>query len=214
MRISISTAAIVAAAWVLTAAPTACAQTIVNGSFENGLFFGPQFDTLLSGSTNITGWTVGGLGIDWIGPYWQAASGTKSIDLSGLSAGSISQDNIATTVGQQYRVTFDMAGNPEGGPVVKSLQVLATGGSAQNFTFDTAGKTRTNMGWTTYLYDFVATSSSTTLSFTSLNNTAYGPALDNVSIQVIPVPEPASILGVAAVAGLSVRTLRRRKAVA
>jgi choice-of-anchor C domain-containing protein len=192
-------------------------QSVVNGSFELGSpSDGRQgLTTVSSGSTNITGWTVGGNGIDWIGPYWQAASGTKSIDLSALSAGSISQDNIATTVGQQYRVTFDMAGNPDGGNVVKSLNVQATnGGTTQTYTFDTTGKSKTNMGWTTYLYDFFATSSSTTLSFTSLDTGPYGPALDNVSIQVIPVPEPASILGVAAVAGLSVRTLRRRKAVA
>lgn len=189
-------------------------QSIVNGSFELG---SPSdaggFTQLSSGSTAMTGWTVGGSGIDWIGTYWQPSAGSRSVDLSATNAGSISQSGISTVIGQPYRISFDMAGNPTPGygSPIKNMTVQATGGSVQNYQFDTTGRTTINMGWTTMVYDFVATSTSTTLTFSSLDLTPTGPAIDNITIA--PVPEPTSVLAVAAVAGLGVRAVRRRRAV-
>lgn len=161
-----------------------------NGSFENGT--NPpavgNFRTLNTGNTDITGWVVQANGIDWVEKnFWQASNGNYSVDLSALSAGGI-QQTFDTVVGTQYTVSFDLAGNPEGGPVVKSVDVLATGGVTSNYTFDTTGKSRPNMGWLTKSYSFTASSTSTTLSFTSLNGTPFGPALDNVSVTAVPVP--------------------------
>ncbi|MFO0851882.1 MAG: choice-of-anchor C family protein [Gemmataceae bacterium] len=196
------------------AVPAAHGQSVVNGSFELGSPSdgGQGFTQLSSGSTAITGWSVGGAGVDWIGIYWQPSAGNRSVDLSALSAGSISQSGISTVIGQPYRISFDMAGNPTPGfgSPIKNMSVQATGGSVQNYTFDTTGRTTTNMGWTTMVYDFVASSTNTTLTFSSLDLTPTGPAIDNVTI--IPVPEPTSVLAVAAVAGLGVRAARRRRA--
>lgn len=208
---------LVAVGLVMTG-PSGQAQTILNGSFELSTADPPPgtFSTLSSGSAVIIGWTVGGNGVDYINGFWQASAGTHSLDLSALDTGSISQSAIITVVGQQYRVTFDMAGNPAVGigNAVKRLTVQATGGSAQTNQFDVTGKTVNNMGWTTMLYDFVATSTTTTLTFTSLEGSSAGPALDNVSIAAIPVPEPTGIVAAVAVAGLGVRAVRRRRVIA
>ncbi|MBN1974869.1 MAG: choice-of-anchor C family protein [Sedimentisphaerales bacterium] len=164
----------------------AAMDPFINGSFEIGDDPGKSFSTLLAGSTAIDGWTVGNNGIDYISGYWKAADGSRSLDMSALNAGSISQ-TFDTVTGNNYLVTFQMAGNPVGGPLVKELTVGAAGKS-QNFIFDTTGKSQTNMGWETMNFSFVANSSSTTLSFTSLINTACGPALDGVTVSLVPVP--------------------------
>ena len=70
---------------VITSAFLACglaqANLIQNGSFENGT--DPVVFTKLVAvnSTSITDWTVSAGTIDYIGSYWQAAEGARSIDL-------------------------------------------------------------------------------------------------------------------------------------
>src|SRR3989344_2638359 len=108
-----------------------------NGSFEDGVNPG-VFTTLFAGdSTSIIDWTVASGSVDYIGTYWVASEGDRSIDLSGNNAGSIGQ-TFDTTPGAVYNVTFDMAGNPAGGPTVKTMDVDAAGVTSQ-YTFDTTG---------------------------------------------------------------------------
>ena len=170
-----------------------------NGSFESGNFSGAgkTFMPLLSGSTAITGWTVGGDSVDWISSYWKASDGNMSLDLSGYKAGSLSQ-TFDTIIGANYEASFDLAGNPQGGNPIKTLQVSVNDNN-YIFTFDITGHSQSNMGWTREMITFVANSTSTTLTFTSLENNAWGPALDNVNVvdppwDPTPVPEPATIL--------------------
>ena len=158
-----------------------------NGSFETGTDPG-LFSTLAPGDTNIDSWDVESGTIDYIGTYWSASDGVRSIDLSGNAVGSVSQ-TFDTTVGATYEVTFDMAGNPAGGSVEKTMNVEATGNSAQGYSFDTTGKTLNDMGWTSKTYTFTATAASTTLTFTSTTASAYGPALDNVAITEESTPD-------------------------
>lgn len=124
------------------------------------------------------------------------------------------EQTFDTVAGRVYRVSFDLAGNPNGAPSCpggpdRSVQVQATGGAAATYTFDTTGRAAYNMGWTGQTYTFTATGSSTLLSFASLNHMPCGPTLDNVVVaDVTPTPVPttpqwslvvlAGLLGVAA----------------
>ena len=166
---------------------------LTNGSFELGNDPG-SFKTLNPGATDIFGWTITGQ-IDYIGSYWQASDGNRSLDLSGLSAGSIQQD-IDTIIGMTYIVDFDMAGNPDGIPSLKQLVLEAVGVDSHAFDFDVTGKTKSNMGWENKQWSFVANASTTTLKFTSLvGDTGWGPALDNINVTAIPAPGAFVLVG-------------------
>ena len=183
---------------------SASANLIGNGSFETGTDPG-GFTTLSTGSTAIDNWTVTGGDIEYIGSYWQASDGQRSLDLNGNVPGAIAQ-TFNTTTGQSYLVTFDLAGNPDDLPLIKNMTVEAAGQS-EDFNFDITGKTLSNMGWTPQSWQFTANNTQTTLEFTSLTNSGFGPALDNVA--VVPVPEPGTIIGSLTLLGLG--TLSRRK---
>lgn len=166
------------------------AALFTNGSFESASFNPGGFTTLGAGNTSITGWTVGPGTVDYIGTYWTAAQGIRSIDLAGGSLGRISQ-TFDTIAGMIYDVTFAMAANPDHPARPRTLTVAA-GDESATYNFNTAGTTTANMGWLDYAFQFTADGSSTTLSFTSLNQACcWGPALDNVRVSV---PEPASVL--------------------
>jgi choice-of-anchor C domain-containing protein len=169
---------------------------VLNGSFEKNSYVIPPapFYLLSYGSARITYWTVGGPSLDYIpAAYWQTSQGGFSIDLNGIATGSIEQ-TFLTTPGVDYRVTFALAGNPEDGPAVKNLRVTAAGRS-QDYTFDTTGKSVTNMGWTNKTFSFTAQWPTTTLSFQSLTNgTNAGPALDNVRLSKVRGLPPLMLL--------------------
>src|SRR5271169_382428 len=109
-----------AIAWPCTAAP------FQNGSFENGSVDPDgSFVTLAVGSMQITGWTVVAGNIDYIGAYWVASNGARSLDLVGnQNVGGVAQ-TFDTISGATYQVSFDMAGNPAGPPTIKPLTASA-----------------------------------------------------------------------------------------
>ena len=187
------------------------AVTITNGSFESGAFSANAFDTLNNGDASITGWSIGGNGVDWIGSHWQASNGNRSIDLSAMSAGSLSQ-SIATVVGRDYAVTFDLAGNPDGAPFLKQLVVDVNAGQSSTFNFTTGATSRPAMGWIGQSYRFTATSTTSVLTFTSLSNTPSGPALDNVAIGAVPEASTWAML-IAGFGMVGAASRRRRSAI-
>jgi choice-of-anchor C domain-containing protein len=204
----------------LVTANTGFAQNLlVNGSFEDGILSNPSFfDSLPAGNNHIVGWTIGENGVDYNGTYWQAADGSRSIDLDSSTAlgagpynGSISQ-SFTTNPGGTYLVTFDLAGNPEGPPTIKNLTASA-GSFSEEFSFDITGHSKTNMGYVEESFQFSADSTTTTLTFTSLAGTGYGSVIDNVSAVV--VPESSSLLlaafGLVAFANPFVRRVRAAK---
>ena len=163
-------------------------------------------------------WVVDAGNIDQIGSgFWQAAEGVQSLDMNGTVPGGIHQD-LATTPGATYNLSFSMAGNTAATPTIKHLQVFWNGGSIGTFTFDTTGHSFASMGWTTMSASgLVATGATTQLRFLSLDTgTNAGPALDNVVVVQATgpgaTPEPGSValligLGVSG----SVFALRRRR---
>jgi len=175
------------ASFLLATNPASAINLIKNGSFENSsLGSGFGFVSVPTNSTAINNWTVTSRSVDYINTLWQNSNGNFSLDLSGSQAGSIAQ-TFVTQPGNQYSVSFDLAGNLECSPTTKTLR-LSAGGSSQDFTFDVTGKTVANMGWLSKTFSFVASGNSTTLSFASLDNTACGPVLDNVVVTATAVP--------------------------
>ncbi len=178
----------------LVCLPNLAYSQIQNGSFESGTDPGSFSIVTAPNSTTITGWSVVSADIDYIGTYWAAANGVRSIDLSGSigSAGAI-QQTFTTVSGATYHVTFSLAGNPDGVQGTKTVQVSASpcaGCSPQNFTFDTTGRSISNMGWVDATYNFRATGASATITFTSLDSSGFGPAIDNVRASYTPPPPP------------------------
>jgi len=182
------------------------AAPLTNGSFELGTDPGPSFLSLSAGNSDITGWSIDGT-VDYISGYWNASDGGRSIDMNGNSAGAVYQ-TFATSAGQTYNVSFDLAGNPDLGPSLKRLRATVDGYSG-DYAFDITGVTRPNLGWVTYQFSFVADGSST-LRFESLDAGFCGPTLDNVVVEAAPVPEPASMAVLAI--GLGAIARRRRRA--
>ncbi len=172
------------------------APIVTNGSFEEGVNISGSFATISSG---LTGWSIAGGNIDYIGSYWTASAGVRSLDLNGseLPAPTVSQE-VSLVAGQQYRLSFDVAGNPDNGPTVKTLNVSILGAlGITPVSFDTTGKSKPNIGWETRNFFFTApTDGSYTLSFQSTVSApcCYGPALDNVSISAVPEVETYSMM--------------------
>lgn len=177
----------------------ASAAPFQNGSFEVGGKRAPCTNVfnIPVGSTMIPGWVVSAGNIDWEGDPlcgWVPSQGNFSLDLVGIAAGGIGgiQQTFDTVPGVTYKVSFDLAGNYGGLPVVKPLTVTVAG-VTQTCTFDTTGRSAFNMGWTKKHFRFVAGSTSTTINFVSdvsalggLNNA--GAALDNVKVHPSKYP--------------------------
>lgn len=210
---------------VLIVATLGWANLLTNGSFESAWVNpGNSYVTIYGPNTvAIIGWVIpGGVNIDYIGGFWVAADGSRSLDLNGYNVGTIYQ-TFASTPNQLYRVRFALAGNPDWQPRTADVRVWVDAGSGPyayaDFSFPVNGQTRTNMGWTYYTWDFVAQSNFTTLGFTSLDNgsddwnpnynypLAFGPALDDVSVTAIPEPATLALVGLGLI---GIGYLRRR----
>lgn len=175
--------------WVLTLSLLCCLCSITsaqpqnllnNGSFEAGSLRGAS-GALDLGSNAIAGWSVNRGRVDYIGTFWQASQGVRSIDLDGTPGpGGIAQ-SFRTVPGQTYTVRFDLAGNPDGPPRFK-LMAAAVAGNVHRFTFDVSGHSKSAMGWATYIFTFRATATISTLELYSLDAPGNwnGPAIDNV----------------------------------
>ena len=202
--------AVLSAAAAMAFAVTGLAAATTTGIITNGKFIltgatdpiSGSFQTVCattSASGSIAGWTVTSGSVDVIGTYWaNETSSSNSLDMNGTpsnclsgsgrsqAAGTISQ-TFSTILDATYVVQFWFAGNPtlSNSPQTKVLFVSATGGMSTTYTFhNTASTTRTAMGWVHEAYTFVATSSTTVLTFaaTTSNTSNTGPAIDNVTV--------------------------------
>jgi len=188
--------ALLAAAALVTAAR---ADLETNGSFESGPPLPGGRLVISSGSTALTGWSVGTGSVEVLDQtWWQSAHLDRSIGLNGSATGAVSQ-SIATSAGGTYDVSFWMSGDPGTVPGIKNLRVSAAGQSA-DFTFDSEHVWEWAMGWTQHVWSFTASGSSTQLEFRSLDAGFDGPALDGVTVTgpTVSVGERSSELSLAA----------------
>jgi choice-of-anchor C domain-containing protein len=170
--------------------PSTGVEILQNGGFEDPRVEVEVYAPLSAGDA-IGAWTVDDGAVDLIsGRYWRAAEKRQSLDLDGsCGMGTISQ--VAPTVpGRSYQLCFAMAGNPDGPPAMKTMEVWWGDQRIDSLTFDTTGATRRHMGWTYWQYAVTATGSATRLRFTSLSPGCYGPTLDDVRLQEIEAPIP------------------------
>jgi len=160
--------------------PPVSVNLLVNGTFElpAGIL---TFQTFGIG-TDIPGWTIDSGSADIVGPYWQAIEGIQSLDLNGVSPGSIHQD-VHTSAGQTYLLRLAYAGNPEWLPALKEASVNWNGQPVTNLSFDTTGRTFTDMGWAYAEFQVTATGATSRLAFNAISTAAYGGlTLDDVSL--------------------------------
>lgn len=201
----------------LTVAATAAhAVSVVNGGFENGSNGAGVFSVPASGP--LPGWTIAGGNIEIISSgYWQAAEGSYSIDMNGTSNGWIYQDLTGLTVGAVYQVGFALSSNPGRGMLTYTLGVGA-GAATNNFSHtsvDNANKVN-DMGWTYHTLDFTAANATERLQFWVVaGGNAAGPALDDVTVELLSaptqaVPLPAAGLLLAGAVGAMGLARRRR----
>lgn len=163
--------------------PKNIVELVTNGSFEDG----PDVDgwmQLEKGSTKIKGWEVTRASVDYIGSYWQAAEGKRSLDLHGSPGFGGIKQTLQVKKGKAYTVTFHMASTPAGTPIKKSLWVEAAGAKKQ-FSFDATGKTNEDMGWEKQTWEFTADADEVVLEFYTAETEQEncGPTLDDVSVK-------------------------------
>jgi len=183
------------------AAITARAQVnlVINGGFDvrEGLSFSivpwVQTGTLLL--------TAGGC---------QTADGPNA---AGIVAGLLYQD-IPTVSGQRYLLSFYVAGYAPDGPL-PFIHNLAVDWGSQRVgvtSFDSTGRTFSNMGWSRREFEIQGSGGLTRLSFSNPNAISNPniPLLDRV--QLVAIPEPASwaLIGLASAALFVTRRVRSR----
>ncbi|WP_152099313.1 DUF642 domain-containing protein [Lacipirellula parvula] len=202
------------------------ANLVTNGSFEQGPPIPGRLLTINApdGST-LPGWTVASNDLEIVtNVEWPAADGSRSIDLNGVTNASMYQDVGGLNVGSSYLLSFALSGNPyvNGDPVgtadnVKNLRVSIAGVST-DLEFDVAPyhwptpALVPNMGWRTENMIFVATNATERLLFASLDpfNSTRGPAIDNVSVTLVPEPAVLWLAAAWAVAPRWRRTVASR----
>ena len=154
----------------------AAPNLVANGGFEMPVR--PAVD--IYEVTQMPGWVVESGDLNHYRTYWQPAEGAQSVDMNGLAPATIYQD-LATAAGAPYRIRFALAANsyPQD---VKRMEVWWGSALLDTVTFDSRGRSTTNMGWVYKEYTVTAPGASTRLRFKSLNTGPYGPALDDVTV--------------------------------
>ena len=150
----------------LSAASSACANLLTNGSFETGPSPGAGTLLLSGGSTALTGWVVTRGNVDYVGGSWEAQDGACTVALNGDAAGGVAQ-SFATYPGALYGVSFYLSGDPFTTPALKHVRLAAADSSA-DFSFDITPAWPWHMDWTLHEWTFTARTASTTLELYSL----------------------------------------------
>lgn len=199
-------------ACVMGTAGTAEARNlIVNGSFESPSLFGSN-TVYPAGYPFLTGWTIGGEGIDHDATF-QAADGVQTISLRWHDPSNVSQA-VPTSASQWYRLGFAATRErPEGSAAAESStrgvevwwnsSLVATVILPPDLT-----QTDANMHWQYYSFNVLGTGGFDTLRFQDIDSgvSGYGAELDDVSCIAVPTPGAAALAIMGAVMGV-----RRRR---
>jgi choice-of-anchor C domain-containing protein len=193
----------------------AAATQIVNGSFELPDLTTPDhlFD-LAPGDNTINGWQITTGSVDLVTDTCcgtlPADTGNQFVDLVGSQfTGGISQE-FTTIVNQAYFLTFAYSHNA--GVPTASASVVVT--DAADLPLLSTSVIHSAAGWSHFVAQFVASSASTTLTFTNLlGGSNQGVLLDSVSVTATPIPAALPLFA-SALGGLGFAAWRRKKAAA
>jgi Protein of unknown function (DUF642)/PEP-CTERM motif len=221
------TAVLAAALTVLFTTHAANANLLVNGNFAagapaSGCAAGISDPAPGVSSPDLPGWLItNNVDIDSAVQPFPACSGisppkgTYFIDLTGSFApaeddrGTVYQ-TVTTHPGATYDLSFYVGGNPQwqayegvypNDGAIKAMDVLLNGDVIGTYSVNTAGVPITDGSFKLENIDFTATSSTTTLSFESLNGVGvtspsdFGPLLAAVNLEQVPEPATLTLLG-------------------
>ena len=154
---------------------------VVNGGFET-----PAVGNSWKFVTDLGCWKIGAPGKAELDPMetWTPAEGRQSLDLNPDRQGEIYQD-VYTQPGQDYTLSFAIAGNITRAGV-KSMEVFWGEQSLGKYSFDTTGKTKTNMGWENVeiaIPGALTHDPRTRLRFKSTTASSTGVVIDNVILK-------------------------------
>ena len=161
----------------------------------------PAFFTTYSLGQTLGGWTVTQASVDLLGSNFDRSPlGGNSIDLAGGlpgfggPAGAISQ-SLATVVGQQYQVMFELSGAWFFDSNVKNLRVTF-GGTSQDIAISkpVGWNSATDMKWAPQALTFTAVSGSTVLLLASLDGNGAGPIVADVRVAAAPASYTYSLI--------------------
>ena len=166
------------------------------GSFENTGYDGNYcYGSGAAGncsSADLTGWVRSSVVlISSVSPDWSNPSATAgSIDLGSYVDGVQGNTDLASTVlltaGYTYSLTWDDAGRAQSAS--QSYDVTAGGVDIGTFS------TTSGQSWASHSFSFIAATDSA-LSFAGLDGLVDGTSfVDNISLTVTAVPEPASVV--------------------
>ena len=158
-------------------------------AFTASASFGAAEEKLVDNAGQKIGpWSVTAGSVDLVNAVWQNAEGAQSIDLAGLTPGTITQTVVLTHSGK-YTLKFQFAGNTAGAPAIKHMKVTAKAPKwastlSVSKSFSTTGKSFSSMGWQTGTLTFTAKAGDAVkITFHDTDSaTAYGMALDNITL--------------------------------
>ena len=187
-------------AFAAVTSATAGENLMANGTFV------PASATCEAGTTSIPSWTVVAGNVDVVDAACNSnMKGPDStswyLDLTGSYAedgendvGTLAQ-TVTTVVGKSYQLTFYFGGNPQwqgnvypNDSALKVMTVYVNDSIAGAYSVATAGVAYTDAQWQRKAITFTATSTSTTITFESLNGSTanpsdFGPQLGNVVLK-------------------------------
>jgi hypothetical protein len=187
---------VVASAVLAPAAFASGPELVTNGGFESptvSAAHATSFDEFSVGSPSGFGWAITRNSVDLIAGYWDANSGSQSLDLDGNAPGEITQ-TLATTANTPYVLSFAYSANPDRFSVpgcsstnpAASMTVWWGSHSLGTFTYSDSNSRPHGMAWKTasVQVDASLTGGPVLLKVTS-NDTApsaCGIALDDFSV--------------------------------